>query len=215
MSSDARWTFGVEPLPQATALAPLLRRVAGLVLALDGDDPAVARLLDDVQAAERALAAVVPPDSSPRLGADASVDQRPYVDHSRDIGAYNACFPEYEIVVDGSRATGTVTFPLAFEGPPGIVHGGVLATFFDCVVQHHNCDVGVAGKTTSLLVDYRRPTPLDVPLAFEIHRDADERRISSRARLLLGGDTLCTATMEAIVGDRSRLPHVPPRDTRP
>jgi hypothetical protein len=215
VSSDARWTFGVEPLPQATAIAPLLRRLTGLVLSLDGDDPAMARLIDDLRAAEQALAGRVPQGSSPRLGVDAPADRRPYVDHSRDIGAYNACFPEYEIVVDGSRATGTVTFPLAFEGPPGIVHGGVLATFFDCVVQHHNCDVGVAGKTTSLLVEYRRPTPLDVPLAFEIDREADERRISSQVTLRLGDTTLCTATMEAIVGDRSRLPHVPPREPTP
>ncbi len=40
--SGTRWTFGLEPLPQQEALAPLLRRVAGLVLSLDADEPAVA-----------------------------------------------------------------------------------------------------------------------------------------------------------------------------
>lgn len=206
-----RWAFGVEPLPQALVVAPLLRRIAGLVQSLEHDDPAVAQLVEDLHEAERALAARVPADASPRLGADAPADRRVYVDHSRDIGAYNPCFPEYEIAVDGNRASGTVTFPVAFEGPPGVVHGGVLATFFDCATQHHNCDAGVAGKTTSLLVEYRRPTPLGVPLGFEIERGTDERRITSRARLFLGDDTLCTATMEAVAGDRSRLPHVSPR----
>jgi len=206
-----RWTFGVEPLPQALEVAPLLRRVAELVLSLDQDEPAVAQLVDDLRAAERLLAERVPPDETPRLGVDASDDQRPYVDHARHVGAYNPCFPEYEIVVDGSRATGTVTFPLAFEGPPGVVHGGVLATFFDCVIQHHNCDVGVAGKTTSLLLEYARPTPLDSPLSFEIDRATDGRRITSRARLADGDDLLCAATMQAVAGDRARLPHVPPR----
>jgi hypothetical protein len=215
VSTGDEWSFGLEPLPQATELAPLLRRVAGLVLSLDGDEPAVATLIDDLRAAERALAARVPPDATPRLGPGARADQRPYVDHGRDIGAYNPCFPEYQIAVDGSRATGTVTFPLAFEGPPGVVHGGVLATFFDCVVQHHNCDVGVAGRTTSLLVEYRRPTPVGVALAFEIDREAHERRITSRASLSLGDGTLCTATMEAVAGDRSRLPEVAPRVVRP
>ena len=128
---------------------------------------------------------------------------------------YNPAFPEYDIVVEANHATGTVTFPLVFEGPPGVVHGGVLATFFDCVIQHHNCDVGVAGKTVSLLVEYRRPTPLGVPLTFEIDRDTDERRITSRARLFVGDETLCTATMSALAGDRSRLPYVPPRRTAP
>jgi acyl-coenzyme A thioesterase PaaI-like protein len=206
-----RWTFGVEPLPQSLVVGPLLRRVAGLVQALEQEDPAVARLVEDLQAAERALAARVAADPTPRLGADAPAERRPYVDHSRDVGAYNPCFPEYEIAVDGDRASGTVTFPVVFEGPPGVVHGGVLATFFDCVVQHHNCDVGVAGKTTSLLVSYRRPTPLGTQLAFEIERETDDRRITSRARLLLGADLCCTATMEAVAGDLSRLPPVPPR----
>jgi acyl-coenzyme A thioesterase PaaI-like protein len=210
-----RWTFGLQPLPQATAVAPLLRRVAALAVSLDGQDPVLAALIDDLRAAERTLAARVPPDPAPRIGEAPSAQQRPYLDHSRDIGAFNPCFAEYELSVEGATATGTVTFPLAFEGPPGIVHGGVLATFFDCVVQHHNCDVGVAGKTTSLLVEYRRPTPLDVMLAVVVDRHQDDRRITSKATLSLEGDTTCTATVEAVAGDRSRLPAVAPRIVPP
>jgi hypothetical protein len=209
------WRFGVEPLPQAVEVAPLLRHVAGLIQTLDTDDPAVQQLVTDLRAAEQALAGRVHADPVPRLGEDAPDDGRPYVDHSRDIGAYNPCFPEYDLVVAGNHATGSVTFPLVFEGPPGVVHGGVLATFFDCIVQHHNCDVGVAGKTMSLLVEYRRPTPLGVALQFAIDRDTDERRITSRARLFLGADELCTATMSAVAGDRDRLPYVPPRRRLP
>jgi acyl-coenzyme A thioesterase PaaI-like protein len=209
------WTFGVEPLPQAQSIAPLLRRVAGLIQSLEYSDPAVEQLAIDLRSAEQALASHSSADPAPRLGIDAPDTGRPYVDHSRDIGTYNPAFPEYDIAVEGHHATGTVTFPLVFEGPPGVVHGGVLATFFDCVVQHHNCDVGVAGKTTSLLVEYRRPTPLGASLRFEIDRESDGRRITSRAHLFLGDDTLCTATMEALAGDRSRLPNVAPRRTTP
>jgi acyl-coenzyme A thioesterase PaaI-like protein len=210
-----RWAFGVEPLPQTLEVAPLLRRVAGLVQSLEHDDPAVAQLIDDLRTAERALDEVAPADPAPRLGADPGDEQRVYLDHSRDIGAYNPCFPEYQIEVDGERASGTVTFPLTFEGPPGVVHGGVLATFFDCVIQHHNCDLGVAGKTTSLLVEYRRPTPIGVQLEFAIERVADERRITSTARIAVHDDTICTATMQAVAGDRSRLPQVSPRRPPP
>jgi hypothetical protein len=215
MSAPAPWNFGLEPLPQAIEVTPLMRHLIGLVLALDDDDRVVARLIDQLRAAERDLAARVPSAPSPRIGPDASLALRPYIDHGRRIGMYNPCFPDYAINVDGAHADGTVMFPLAFEGPPGIVHGGVLATFFDCAVQHHNCDVGVAGRTTSLVVEYHRPTPLGVELAFQIDREAGQRRITSRARLALGPDTLCTATMEAVAGDRSRLPHVAPRVPAP
>ena len=210
-----RWTFGVEPLPQTQTLAALLRRVAGLALALESESPTITRLISDLKAAEAELAAAAPADLMPRVGADLSAERRVYVDHSRDIGTYDPCFPEYEIDVSGPKATGTVTFPLAFEGPPGIVHGGVLATFFDCVIQHHNCDVGVAGKTTSLLVEFHRPTPLLQELTFEIDREATADRITSRARLLRGEKALCTATMQAVAGDRSRLSEVSPRRSTP
>jgi acyl-coenzyme A thioesterase PaaI-like protein len=204
-----RWTFGAEPLPQTLKLAPLLRRVAGLALALDAPHPAVEQLLEQLRVAERELSQDVPADLAPRLGP--GTGDRIYVDHSRDVGAYNPAFPEYDIEVAGDRASGTVTFPLAFEGPPGIVHGGVLATFFDCVIQHHNCDVGVAGKTSSLHVSYRRPAPVLMTLGYEVERTVDEGRITSQARLVNGDKLLCSATMDAVAGQRSNLPPVSPR----
>ncbi len=208
------WTFGVPALPQTQQAAALLREVAGLAVAMEGDTEAVATLVTELRAAQQALAAIAPPDLLPRVGADVPAERRVYLDHSRDIGAYNPCFPEYAIEVDGRHAQGTVTFPLAFEGPPGIVHGGVLATFFDCAIQHHNCDVGVAGKTTSLLVEYHRPTPLFVPLAFGIDREVADTRITSRARLWRverPEKPLCSATMAAVAGDRANLAPVSPR----
>ena len=205
------WTFGVAPLPQTTRAAALLRRVSGLLLAAEAEDPAVDQLIADLSRAEAALAARVPGDTAPRVGPAAGGDGRVYLDHARDIGAYNACFPEYEIAVDGDRATGSVTFPLAYEGPPGVVHGGFLAVFFDCVVQHHNCDVGVAGKTSSLALRYRRPAPLATPLDFAVERSAGDGRIRSTGTLLLGDRVLCEAEVDAVAGDRSALPEVSPR----
>jgi hypothetical protein len=205
-----RWSFGVEPLPQAADVAALLRKVSGLALALEAPHPALDRLIAALRAAEAELGALAPQGAMPRIG-DAAADGRVYLDHSRDVGAFNPCFPAYAIRVEGDRAAGTVAFPLVFEGPPGIVHGGFLAVFFDSVVQHHNCDLGQAGRTTSLSVTYRRPTPLLRELSFEVERRADARRITSEARLLADGAVLCEATVSAAAGDRSRLPAVSPR----
>jgi len=209
------WTFGEEPLAETAELAAVLRRVTSLVLSMESADPRVRDLIATLTEAERSLAAAVPPSPVPRVGAAADGDGRVYVDHSRDIGAYNPCFPEYEVVVDGDTATGTITFPVAYEGPPGLVHGGFLAVFFDSVIQHHNCDVGVAGKTTNLELRYRRPTPLLTPLRFEIDRVANGDRIESTGRLF-DGDRLCAeAVMRALAGDRSNLPAVSSRRSAP
>jgi acyl-coenzyme A thioesterase PaaI-like protein len=209
------WTFGVAPLPQTREVAVLLRRVASLALALEADDPALARLAADLGAAVGTLTDSAPADLRPRIGPDATVDQRVYIDHSRDIGSFNPAFPEYTIVVEGPRAHGDVTFPVVYEGPPGMVHGGVLGTFFDSVAQHHNCAVGTAGKTISMLVEYRRPTPLLTALRFEIDRDLESSRIVSRARLYDEQALLCSATVTAVAGDPSALPAVSPRRVRP
>ena len=205
------WSFGNEPLAQTAIAADLLRRVTGRLLALEGDEPEVARLIAELRRVDDALAARVPGDPAPRVGTAASSEGRAYVDHARDIGDYNPCFPLYDIAVDGGRATGTVEFPLPYEGPPGVVHGGFLGVFFDCVVQHHNCDVGVAGKTTSMALRYRRPAPLLTSLAFTIERSAADGRIRSTGQLLDGDRLLCEAEVDAVAGDRAALPEGAPR----
>jgi hypothetical protein len=211
---SATWTFGVEPLPQTVRLAPLLRNLIASALSLEQEEAVLDQLIEDLRAAERALSETLPGDARPRVGPKARSDQRVYLDHSRSIGAYNPCFPEYDIEVTGDRARGTVSFPVAYEGPPGVVHGGFLALFVDCAVQHHNCDLGLTGKTTSLNLSYERPSPIQKTLDFEIERSVDKRRIISQAHLSLGGSILCRATMEAIATDRSQLPIVSPRQAK-
>ena len=205
------WTFGVEPLSRVVEAAALLRRVNDLLQSLEGDDAAVESLLSDLQRADETLSKLTPASIAPRVGPAADGDGRAYVDHARDIGRINPAFPEYTIEVDGGSATGTVEFPLSYEGPPGIVHGGFLAVFFDCVVQHHNCDVGTAGKTTGMSLRYRRPAPLLTPLTFSIQRMEAEGRIHSVAMLELEGKTLCEADVDAYAGNRANLPEVSPR----
>jgi hypothetical protein len=206
-----RWTFGAEPLPQTMRAALLLRRITSLTLALEEEDEEAERLIDDLERCEAALSRRVPADDEPRIGDAASGSGRVYLDHAFDIGAYNPCFPEYSIEVGGDRAQGSVAFPIAYEGPPGLVHGGFLAVFFDCVVQHHNCELGLAGKTTSLLLTYRRPTPLLTVLTFVLDRSVGDDRITTVGTLSSGDKVLCQAEVGAIAGVRANLPEVSPR----
>jgi hypothetical protein len=209
MSASDRWVFGEPPLEQTVELAGAMREVLERALALEQPDPAVDELVASLRAAVDRLGPAAAP--IPRVGDAADGDGRVYVDHARDVGAFNPVFPPYEITVDGDRATGTATFSIAYEGPPGLVHGGVLAQFFDAVVQHHNCDAGVAGKTTAMELRYRRPTPLGVELRFEVDRRLDDGRIESVASLFNGDDLCCQATVRAVAGSRSGLSTWSPR----
>ena len=184
--------FGEAPLAQTVAAAGAIRRLSSLLLSLEHAHPTVDAILAHINDWECELSAAVPPDSTPRIGSDDDGTRRVYLDHATDIGAFNPCFPEYRFDhLDAETASGRVAFPLVYEGPPGLVHGGFLAVFFDCVMQHQNCLAGLSGKTRSLHVTFRRPTPVLTDLRFDIARSEVEGGITSTARLLLDDEVLC------------------------
>lgn len=201
---DAR--FGEAPLAQTVAAAAAIRRLSSLLVSLEHPHPTVDAMLAKFTEWESELSAAAPADNAPRIGEMPDDPRRVYLNHATDIGAYNPCFPEYRFTgLDAEKATGRVDFPLVYEGPPGLVHGGFLAVFFDCVIQHHNCVTGRSGKTRSLAVTFRRPTPVLTELAFDITRSQGERGITSTARLLLGDDVLCTGEVNTLASRPDQL----------
>jgi hypothetical protein len=197
--------YGEQPLAQTVAAAGALRRLTGLLLSLEHEHPTVAAMLTQIADWERELASAVAPDPTPRIG-EGGHDKRVYLNHAFDVGAYNPCFPEYAFdQLDDEKACGRVTFPLVYEGPPGLVNGGFLAVFFDCITQHQSCAVRRTGKTRSLTVTFRRPTPILTELGFDIERSEDDGKVTSTARLLLGGEVLCTGELQTVANSPEKL----------
>jgi hypothetical protein len=211
--------FGEPPLPTMVELAAALRELTDTALSLERTSPELEALVQTVRDAQRALAAQAPTDPRPRIGDHADDgDRRVYVDHGYDVGAYNPCVPQYTFELDDGGgdagfggAHGIVEFPISYEGPPGLVHGGFLAVFFDCVLQELNCALGLAGKTAELSIRYRRPTPLATALTYRAERVVDDRRITAHAELSLGDDLLCEAHLLAAKGEHAALPKVSAR----
>ncbi|OBJ62689.1 hotdog family protein [Mycobacterium asiaticum] len=205
-ASPERTRFGEAPLAQTVAVAGAIRRLSSLLLSMESAHPTVDAMLAQFAVWEGELAAAAPTDLTPRVG-DVHADAgRVYLDHATDIGAFNPCFPEYRFDhLDTETATGRVTFPLVYEGPPGLVHGGFLGVFFDCIMQHQNCVTGLSGKTRSLTVTFRRPTPILTELRFDIARTQTERGITSTARLLLGEEVLCIGEVNTLASRPEQL----------
>jgi hypothetical protein len=198
--------YGERPLPQTVAVAGAIRRLTGLLLSLEHAHPIVDAIVAQIAEWERELAAVAPADMTPRIGPGSTEQQRIYLDHAFDIGAYNPSFPEYTFdQFDADTASGRVTFPLVFEGPPGLVNGGFLGVFFDCVTQHQSCATGRTGKTRSLTVTYRRPTPILTELTFDVVRTESDGRVTSTARLLLGDEVLCVGELSTSASSPDKL----------
>jgi acyl-coenzyme A thioesterase PaaI-like protein len=83
------------------------------------------------------------------------------------------------------------TLGLAFEGPPGYVHGGWVALLFDEALGVANVAGGHPGMTGRLSVRYRRPTPLQTELRLEAWTVGRQGRRITTVGTLHAGDTLC------------------------
>lgn len=101
-------------------------------------------------------------------------------------GVLNPIAPpcEVQFLPDGTVRS-EFTLNSVYEGPPGMVHGGVSAMILDQLlgmVADHN---GTPGLTASLELRYRRPTMLDEPLVAEARIDRVEgRRAHAAGRIL-------------------------------
>lgn len=100
------------------------------------------------------------------------------------------------------RIQATVTIPEHFNGYPGIVHGGIIATLLDETAGRAlllDGDDSNLMVTLKLEVKYRKPVPTGQPVTLQgwaIQRTANRARVA--ARLLLPDGTLA-AEAEAIL----------------
>ena len=93
-----------------------------------------------------------------------------------------------------TSASGSVSFPLVYEGPPGLVHGGFLGVFFDCVTQQHNCATQTGRQDA--VADRQVPTADADP-----HRAAvRDRSLRGRRRTDLDGDVSSSASEVLCIG---------------
>ena len=84
---------------------------------------------------------------------------------------------------DHGQVVSTVTVPERFQGYPGVVHGGIVATMLDEVAGRATL-LGAPDDlmvTVKLEVRYRRPTPAATPLTV-IGRITQQGRSLARAR---------------------------------
>jgi len=190
-------------------LADAVRRlVAASVEHVAGPEETDA-LAADVEALAARLEAQVPDPRPPRYlhpdllppgeGHPHDGSQFDYV-----IGLYNpVALPVQMAVDDDGRAIGRAVFTTPYEGPPGCVHGAVLAACFDQVFVLATMATGQGGPTVRLELDFRRPTPLRRPVTFEAWVTAvDGRKIHTEGRVVFEGEVCVEARGTFVALDR-------------
>ena len=173
----------------AVRAAVALRRLTNLAAGTTASDD----LLAEIAAAADDLADRLAPfaESSryaqgERLGGAAGV----FATHPI-IGATNPAAPPLVVTPDGERLVGRATYGPVHEGPPGFVHGGLMASAFDAMTVMTAGINGLGGLTRSLTIRYRKPAPLDVELVYSgVVQSTGERSTIVRVELR-HGDDLC------------------------
>lgn len=173
---------------EVAALAAQIRRVIAAAVSLDAPRDVIAAATRSVAAVADALEPHVPTPHPPRYagGVDATsaADVFPF---DPVIGPLSPLAPPVAIEWHDPKAIGLVRFGVPYEGPPGCVHGAILAATFDQVFNVANLMRGVAGPTRRLEIRYRKPTPLLADLRFEGWVDRVEgREVHARGHVLHG-----------------------------
>ena len=104
------------------------------------------------------------------------------------MGLGNAVAPPMSVArVGAGHYRGQATCGAAYEGAPGLLHGGIAALLLDQVMSEAACDDHRRAVTASLQLDFKRPTPLG-ELAVEARTVREEGRKVTIAASLRHGD---------------------------
>lgn len=115
--------------------------------------------------------------------------------HDPVTGPENAVAPPLHLVgrEDGS-IEGRVVLGMAYQGPPGCVHGGISALLLDHTLGVANHWAGESGMTGTLTLRYHRPTPLFEELVVTGRQmSVDGRKIRTTGEITNGGEVCVSA----------------------
>jgi len=170
------------------ALARLAESVRQLIDVTVTVDPEPQLLTDAATRIDRLVAELRPSVSNPPPsrypgGGSNPADVFPY---DYVMGRWNPLAPPVRVEWQAPRAICTATFGIAYQGPPGCVHGAAIAAAFDQVLNVANMMSGTAGPTARLELRYRQPTPLHREVRFEGWvQQREQRKIHTVGQLLV------------------------------
>ncbi len=180
------------PGPELRRLADAMRRVTDQMVRTH----AAPSLLAEAAAAVEQAGDLLEPDTPTWVASlpampEVDLDPHVYFPFSPMIGWYSPLASPLECEVHDQTIVARATLGAAYEGPPGCVHGGILAGLFDELLGIANITAGVGAMTGTLTIVYRSPTPLHTELTFRGETDRiDGRKVFTRGTVH-AGDRLC------------------------
>ena len=183
-ADDVDW----EPTDERRELGEALRRLLDVVVQT-GAPP------EDLRAAAATIGEMTAKLATSTVRVDRSVAAGSYRAHMSLVGGLShPIAPQLQMEVNGGAGHGEVVIGPVFQGGAGLAHGGVLALLIDhamaCVAAGPEGSV----LTVSLMMKYRKPTPLGVPLTVSVRLDRIEgRKLHLSAEIVADGQVTVAA----------------------
>lgn len=111
------------------------------------------------------------------------------LDYEIFTGLSTPISPPMKLWLDGDLVRGRVNLGLTFQGPPGRVHGGVIAAMLDVLMAKTQDISKTMGVTGTLNIRYIKGTPIntDIDMEARILR-TDGRKLFCEGRFFVNGE---------------------------
>ena len=189
-------------------LASSLRELLDCLSATDAPEEDLRRSAAEIKGIAKRYADQPIMKDPPGVAEVALSGMESFHDRSPLIGQSNPIAPPLEFIPDPEThsVSGLGYFGHAYEGAPGCVHGGFVATAFDELLGMACIFSGHPGMTGSLTVNYRSPTPVCAQLRFEGRFERREGRKIYTSAEVFAGDRLCAEAVGLFISiDRAKF----------
>jgi len=160
--------FGQPEEAELLRFAATMRRMVNKTIKLSGNRQQLATLADAAEQLEQQMDPLV---QCRALAAYSKVfdfnDVGQTYAYSPITGRANPIAPPVLTRIVDNKVICQVSFDDVYEGPPGCVHGGIVALTWDHVLAAATLIDDARGPTANLDITYRKPTPLKQELRFE------------------------------------------------
>jgi acyl-coenzyme A thioesterase PaaI-like protein len=194
--------------PAKRRLASALRKLIGEVCPTGASEQQILQAAEWTEhCAERFAAAPRAVDDPLHAGGPPLSGMHDFLDRGPLTGLSNPIAPGLKTEVDREAGTarGFVSFGNAYEGAPGIVHGGFVAAALDELLGMVASASGRVAMTGEITIRFLKPTPINVALRIEARLDRQSRRRVFTSAEIFAGETRtaeCTGLFIAVGGEK-------------
>lgn len=181
---------------QYTSFTDSVRALADACVRTLADADALARAQAEIEAVTARLAADQIPGTQGERSLENGIANGINDWGNTVVGVRNPMALPLDFTFDGEKLSADFFPGAVYEGPPGHMHGGVIALLLDQALGTLAGEIGKPGLTGNLTVDYRRPTKLNTRLRIEAwhHRTEGVKTWTKGAILNADGEVCAEGT---------------------